>query len=137
MTVYACCRKDVVTVSPDSLAGDVAKLMQSMNIGSVVVTRNERPQGIVTDRDLVLRVIAEERNPQETRIRDIMSGDLVVLDEEMGLMEALAYVRTKGVRRMPVVDREGKLRGIITIDDIIRLLIDELSCIGTIIEEES
>jgi CBS domain-containing protein len=137
MTVYACCRKDVVSVSPDALAGDVARLMQSMNIGSVIVTRNERPQGIVTDRDLVIRVIAEGKNPEETRIRDIMSGDLVVLDEEMGLMEALAYVRTKGVRRMPVVDREGKLRGIITVDDIIRLLIQELSCIGTIIEEES
>jgi signal-transduction protein with cAMP-binding, CBS, and nucleotidyltransferase domain len=138
MTVAACCRESVVTVTGDISVLRVAELMQDMNVGSVVVTDDgERPIGILTDRDLVLRIIIQRKDPEKTAVSNVMTKDPVVLEGEMGLYKALEYIRMKGIRRLPVVDTDGKLSGIVTIDDIIRILAEELQCIATIIEEES
>lgn len=137
MTVYACCRTDVVTVGPEASLRNVAKLMEEESVGSVVVVEDEKPVGIVTDRDLALRAFVNRMDPETTHVREIMSHDPIVLEGSMGLFEAMEFVRGKGVRRMPVVDENGMLRGIITVDDIIRLLVEELSCVANILEEES
>lgn len=138
MTVAACCRESVVSVKEDISVLHVAELMKDVNVGSVVVTDDVgRPVGILTDRDLVLRVIIQRKDPEKTAVSDVMTKEPVVLEGEMGLYKALEYIRIKGVRRLPVVDTDGKLTGIITIDDIIRILATELQCIATIIEEES
>jgi CBS domain-containing protein len=137
MTVYACCRTDVVTVTPEVSLQTVAILMEKENVGSVVVVEDEKPVGIVTDRDLALRAFVNRMDPETTHAREIMSHDPLVLEAGMGLFEAMEFMRGRGVRRMPVVDEHGMLRGIITVDDIIRLLVEELSCIANILEEES
>ena len=137
MTVYACCRTDVVTVGPEASLQSVAKLMEAESVGSVVVVEDEKPVGIVTDRDLALRAFVHKMDPEITHVREIMSHDPIVLEGGMGLFEAMEFVRGKGVRRMPVVDENGILRGIVTIDDVLRLLTEELSCIANILEEES
>jgi CBS domain-containing protein len=136
MTVYDCCQPDVIVVTPDLPVVDIAQLMEETNLGCVIVTEKERPVGIITDRDIVLRVIAAGKQPGETFARDIMSRDLIVLGQDMGLCEAMNYMKDKGVRRMPVVDSEGRLQGIITVDDIIRLLVEEMNCIACIIQSE-
>jgi len=138
MTVFECCRRAVVTASPEASVREVARLMSESNVGSVVIMTDDCcPMGIVTDRDLVTRVMAPDRNPKTTRIREVMTTDLVVVEDGTGLYEALQCVREKGIRRLPIVDREGKLVGIITMDDIIRLLGQELQCMGEVIREAS
>lgn len=136
MTVYDCCQPDVIVVTPDLPVVDIAQLMEETNLGCVIVAEVEKPVGIITDRDLVLRVMAARRDPTETLAMEIMSQDLIVLKNDMGLYEAMDHMRNKGVRRMPVVDEEGKIQGIITVDDIIRLLIEEMNCIACIIQSE-
>jgi CBS domain-containing protein len=137
MTIYECCVPEVITVSPDLPVLDIARLMEETNLGCVIVTEEEKPVGIITDRDLVLRVMAAGRDSSETRAHQVMSKDLIVLKGEMGLYEAMEHMKDRGVRRMPVVDDRGRLQGIITVDDIIRLLVEEMGCIARIIQAGS
>lgn len=137
MTVYACCRTDVITVTPETSLLAVASLMEEESVGSVVVVEEAKPVGIVTDRDLALRAFVSGMDPENTSVGEIMTPDPIVLEGGMGLFEAMEFMRGRGVRRMPVVDENGMLRGIITVDDIIRLLVEELSCVANILEEES
>jgi CBS domain-containing protein len=137
MTVYACCRTDVITVTPETSLRTVANLMEEENVGCVVVAEEEKPVGIVTDRDLALRAFVNQMDPETARVGEIMTSDPIVLEGGMGLFEAMEFMRGRGVRRMPVVDENGMLRGIITVDDVIRLLVEELSCVANILEEES
>ena len=127
----------MITVTPETSLLAVASLMEEESVGSVVVVEEEKPAGIVTDRDLALRAFVSGMDPENTSVREIMTPDPIVLEGGMGLFEAMEFMRGRGVRRMPVVDENGMLRGIITVDDIIRLLVEELSCVANILEEES
>lgn len=81
--------------------------------------QDERPVGIVTDRDLVLRVISADKDPAKTVVEEVMTPNPLTLDEELGLFEALEIMKSEGVRRFPVVDVDGKLAGIFTVDDVL------------------
>ena len=142
MSLGNMCRKDVVTVGPETMVNDVTKIMEEKNIGSVVVQNvivgGEREKfGIVTDRDIALRVINNNLDPANTPIDDVMTQNVVLtLREDIGLFEALEQVRKSAVRRFPVVDIDGNLKGIITLDDIITLLGKEMADVANIIENE-
>jgi len=136
MTVIDCCQTNVMTISPDATAYDAANLMEEWNVGSIVVTENERPVGIVTDRDLVVRVLTQRLKSEEVGVREIMTPDPLVLKDDTGLYQVIKAMREKGVRRLPVVDSKNRLTGIITADDVIRLLVKEMSCISSTIERE-
>jgi len=148
MTIKNLCIKDVVTVKPGTKIEDVTRIMEEKNLGSIIVCedgtdwkelgiRGAKNFGIVTDRDIALKVINNRLDPKTTTIDKIMTiRNLVVLREDMGLCEALDEVRNAAVRRFPVIDAEGNLQGIITIDDIIRLLAREMSGIGQVLENE-
>ena len=135
-------RKDVVSVKPGTMVNEVARLMEEKNIGSVVVQnaagRGEKEEfGIVTDRDIALRVVGKNLDPTKTPIDDVMTHNFVlVLREDIGLLEALEQVRKSAVRRFPVIGIDGKLKGIITLDDIIALLGKEMADVASIIENE-
>ena len=137
MTVLECCRMDVVTASPDAKVIDVAGMMNDSNVGCVVITENQCPVGIVTDRDLVTRVMATGWDPNKTAISEVMTRDPVVVEDGTGLFEAMQFIREEGVRRLPIVDSDGNLAGIITTDDIIRLIGQEMQFIGDVIKEAS
>jgi len=143
MSLGNMCRKDVVTVGPGTMVNEVTKLMEEKNLGSVVVQNvivsGEREKfGIVTDRDIALRVINKNLDPMNTPINDVMTQNMVLtLREDLGLFEALEQVRKSAVRRFPVVDIDGNLKGIITLDDIIALLGKEMAGVANIIENES
>ena len=142
MSLGNMCRKDVVTVSPGTMVNDVTKLMEEKNLGSVVIQNvivgGEREQfGIVTDRDIALRVVNNNLDPLSTPIEEVMTQNPVLtLREDVGLFEALEQVRKSAVRRFPVVDTDGNLKGIITLDDIIVLLGKEMAGVANIIENE-
>jgi signal-transduction protein with cAMP-binding, CBS, and nucleotidyltransferase domain len=138
MTILECCRAEVITASPEATAHEVARLMGEAGVGSVVITGpDDCPLGIVTDRDLAIRVLAENLDGKKVKAGDIMTGDLLVVEDGTGVYEAVRCARAEGVRRLPIVDAEGKLVGIITADDIVRLLAEELRCVTDIIREES
>lgn len=134
MTLMDCCQVPVVTVPPETPVYDVARIMAEQNVGSVVVVEEKKPVGILTDRDITVRVTAEALDPAQIPVRAVMSGNLMVLPASAGLYEALGKARDRNVRRVPVVDGQGALTGIITVDDIIALLAEEMGRIATVIK---
>jgi CBS domain-containing protein len=137
MSVGHICRRDVVTVKPGTTVSEVTRIMEEKNLGSVIVDGGDEKFGIVTDRDIALRVVNRCLDPVNTPVDEIMTQNLVLtLREDMGLLEALEQIRKSAVRRFPVVDVDGKLTGIITLDDIIRLLGREIADVADVIENE-
>ena len=137
MTVYACCLTNVVSVKPDATVQFVAKLMRDKNIGCVVVTDNHQPVGIVTDRDIALRSETLCGEPESALIESIMTRDLKTIRKDTGIFDAIQEMKASGIRRMPIVDQGGRLVGLLTVDDLIRLLAREMADIARIIGKES
>jgi CBS domain-containing protein len=90
----------------------------------------------VTDRDLVLRVMAAGREAGKTRLREVMSAQPVFLAKERGFDQLLATMRQQGVRRVPVVDEAGRLEGVVSLDDLLPLLADQLGELAEAIRGE-
>lgn len=137
MSLAHICRRNVVTVEPGTTVSEVTRIMEDRNIGSVIVSGGDDKFGIVTDRDIALRVVNRCLDPVRTPIDDVMTQDIVLtLNEDMELLEALDQIRKSAVRRFPVVDIDGNLKGIVTLDDIIRLLSKEMADVADVIENE-
>jgi len=126
VSIESLLRRPVCTLSPEATCQEAAQLMRDERVGCVVVAENGRPLGIVTDRDLVTRVIAAGREPAKTLLREAMSGEPVFLARERGFDQLLATMRQQGVRRVPVVDDAGRLEGVVSLDDLLPLLADQL-----------
>lgn len=129
-------REEVITAQPGTTVLDAAKQMNEENVGCLVVTQDDKPIGILTDRDVMTRVVAQGRNPEHTVIEEVMTPNPVTLEAELGLFEALEIMKDKGVRRFPVVDTYGNLCGFFTIDDVLYLLGLEMSAVARIIDED-
>ena len=112
--------------------------MRQYHVGDLIVTDhvNGKPIGIVTDRDIVIEILAQDLDPSGISVDEIMSQDLVVVREHEGLFETIEKMRAKGIRRMPVVNVEGKLVGIVAVDDLIKTLADELGALAKLISRE-
>jgi CBS domain-containing protein len=115
---------DVVTVSPETSVYAAAKLMAEEEVGSLVVTVGEKPVGVLTERDVVRRVVAAGLSPKRTHVEDVMTAPVVVVGENTSLDEAVAIMAANRVRRLLVV-RGEKLVGIVTVTDIVRALGEE------------
>ena len=109
---------------------DAAKRMRDAHVGCLVVVRGRRPVGILTDRDLAVRVVAGGLDPKTTRVSEVVTYEAATLLRSDGIDTAVARMKEHGVRRMPIVDDEGNLVGIITADDLIQLLTTELFALG-------
>ncbi len=120
----------VVSAFPDQPVMDAVVLMRDEKVGSVVVVEHQRPIGILTDRDILMRITAEGKDASVTQIRDIMTPNPVVISEEKGVGEVIQVMKVHGKRRFPVVSKEGNLLGIITLDDLLVLLGAEMNGIG-------
>ncbi|MEN8181918.1 MAG: CBS domain-containing protein, partial [Myxococcota bacterium] len=115
------------TARPDETVREAAKRMDARGVGIlVVVDEDARPVGALTDRDVVLRVLRRRRDPDHTKVSDVMQDEVSVVREASPLALAARRMRADGVRRMPVVDEEGKLTGIVTVDDVLQLVSTEL-----------
>ena len=114
--------EEVMTVAPmtvrsDNTVVDAARIMREGDVGAVIVLDGGGIYGIVTDRDVALRAVAEGRDPSRTRVGDICSRDLTTVDSKQSVDEAVRLMREKDVRRLPVVE-EGKPVGIVSIGDL-------------------
>lgn len=140
MPIGEICNREVVVVSPDASVLDAAKLMRHNHVGDVLVIeeRDGRrvPVGIVTDRDLMMEVIAPELDPSVMTVGDIMGMEFSSINENVGIFEAIQHMRTRSVRRMPVVDDLGELVGIVTLDDLLVLLGEELNALARLVKRE-
>ncbi len=130
-------RENVVTVDPNEPAGEAARTMNRERIGSVVVAENNQPAGIVTDRDLAMKVVGAERDPSEITVQEVMNEDVITASVDDGVAEMLRVLYKNEIRRMPVVEEDGTLAGIVTLDDLIVLLAGEMQDISGIIQAES
>ena len=97
---------------------EAARVMREKRVGCLVVVREGRPVGVVTDRDLALRVLAEGRDPRTSTVADIVTYDPIVVSIGDALETALEKMRVHGVRRLPIVSAEGKVVGVVTADDV-------------------
>ena len=131
-------RTEIVTVDQETPIPEVAQVMTDERVGSVVVVDDDgMPFGIVTDRDLAVYVCSMDRVPEETTARNVMATDLFTLDEDDGVFEAMQAMADEHVRRAPVVDADGRLCGIVTLDDFLVLLADEFRRLAEVIRAES
>ena len=140
MPIGDVCMRAVVIAGRDTTAYEAAKLMAEHHVGNLVVVDEtggrSMPVGIVTDRDIMRNVIAEDLDPRVFTLGDLVARELVTLTEDQGVFECMQQMRINGIRRMPVVDRFGALVGIISLDDLIQLLAEEMSELGKLIERE-
>lgn len=140
MPIGEVCNREVVIAQRGDTTLEVAKMMRQYHVGDVLVVDDRggkrTPVGIVTDRDLVVEIIATGLDPSAITVGDIMVPELAVVKEDTGVFESIQYMRAKGVRRMPVVDGSGGLVGILTLDDLLELLADELSFLAKLVRHE-
>ena len=131
MTIGKICNREVITVQRDATVLHAAVLMRQYHVGDVVVIENQKnktvPIGIVTDRDIVVELVATELDCKVITVGDIIITKLIVVKDSAGVFEATQLMANKGVRRLPVVDDDGGLVGIITLDDLLLLLSKELA----------
>lgn len=134
MSIREFCTKNVVTAMGEETLFDAAKKMWLKNVGAVVVIDDKRvPVGIVTDRDIAVKGVAQGKDPETTPLSAVMNEDVVVLSEERGLFETARIMCEQGVRRIPIVDGEGRLAGIVSLDDLMMVLGGEMASLaGTV-----
>ena len=126
-----------MTAQRDQSAGNLATVMKEENVGSVIIEEDDRPVGIVTDRDLVVEVLEPRADPTTVTAADVMTETPVTVDTDAGVFEAIRQMHEHSVRRMPVTGTDGGLAGIVTLDDLLVLLSDELDNLAGVIETES
>jgi len=135
MRIKEICSRVVVVAEPDTNLREAARLMRDHHVGALVVIEasngGRRPIGIVTDRDIVVAVVAAAGvQPEALTVGDVMSRNLVVADESVGVFEAVDLMQDHGTRRLPVVEAEGRLVGIVTLEDVLRMVAGELTALA-------
>ena len=140
MPVSEICNREVVVVQRNDTALEAAKLMRQHHVGDVLVVEERNgvrvPVGIITDRDLIMEIMAPELDGSVITVGDIMAQALVSVKGSTGIFEAIQYMRQKSVRRLPIVNEGGGLIGILTLDDLLELLSEELLEIAKLVRNE-
>jgi len=116
----------LVTCEPSTSIHEMAKLMRDREVGALLVVDGKKPVGIITDRDLVLRGLAENRQLPTLSASDIMSEAVETVSEDAGIYELTEKMRKAWIRRVVVVDRQGEAIGLVSFDDIFELITDEM-----------
>jgi CBS domain-containing protein len=117
--------REVMTSNPSSIDAEkpvayAAKMMRDEDVGLAPIVEGDRLVGTLTDRDIAIRVVAEGRDPEATKVRDVASTDLVTVDPQQDLDEALRLMAQHQVRRIPVVEEDGRLVGVVAQADVAR-----------------
>ena len=140
MRISDICTGHVVHCRPEASVRDAAEAMRRHHVGALVVVdepNGERlPIGMLTDRDIVVAVVAAGVDPASLAVRDVMSGKLVTCSEQDELFDAIGLMRTHGVRRLPVLNPHGGLAGIVSADDIQAALGEHLQGLGRALTRE-
>ena len=140
LTVGEICTRVVTIAFGSTSLGDAARLMRENHVGALVVVedRDDRRTvvGMLTDRDIVTAGVARDLDPRRMCVADIMSTDLVTADEDESVIDLLRLMRGKGVRRVPVIGTGADLIGIVTLDDVLDILSQELALVVEAIDSE-
>ena len=135
------CNRDVVTATTDMTILDAARLMRDQHVGCLVVTATKddriEPVGMLTDRDIVIEVIAEGIDINQVTVGDIMSYAVLKVPEDESIFDTAQRMRARGVRRVPVVSNTCSLVGILAFDDILEMLSEELSVLSRLTSREA
>ena len=129
-------RRPVQTLPPDAPCSEAARVMRDERIGTVVVAEGAKPLGLVTDRDLAVRVMAAGEDPDRVVLRDVMSGEPIFLSEQRSIAAVIEVMRDLAIRRVMVVDDHGDLLGVVSLDDLVILLTEQLGGLSEAIRKE-
>lgn len=136
MSVGKICNRSVVVVAPDDSVREAARRMAQYNVGTLVVLdAEERLLGILSDRDVALRCIGSNLDPDADSVGDVMTSPVRSVPESTPIEDALSRMAASGVRRLPVVDTEDHLVGILSLDDVLELLAEEAEAIGRLLRK--
>ncbi len=127
---------EVVSVGPDTPVVQAAKAMLDKHVGFLMVTEGSRLVGVLTDRDIAVRVVAQNRDFGGLKARDIMTREPISIKEDTGIYEALKLMADHGIRRVPVTGGDGGVVGIITLDDVLKIMSKEIAKVGSAIHWE-
>ncbi|OGI45898.1 MAG: histidine kinase [Candidatus Muproteobacteria bacterium RIFCSPHIGHO2_01_FULL_65_16] len=140
MTVGEICNRDVVVVRRDEPVTEAARRMREHHVGDLVVVDEKPggrvPVGILTDRDLVIEVIAKGVDLNAVTVGDVMSNQLLTAAEADDVADTIKIMRAKGVRRVPVVSRNKTLAGILAVDDLLDLYSEQIADLTALIARE-
>jgi len=140
MTAGEYCNREVVIAEKSHSVRDAAQLMRNHHVGDVVVVEKNpegaKPQGILTDRDIVIELLAKDVDIDNVTIGDIMSPRLITVSEDTKLLDAIKLMRDRSIRRLIVVTETGVLAGLLSVDDIIELVAEQLSGLTKLIANE-
>lgn len=139
MSAGRICRRVTATASPDETIGAAARRIEEFDVGSLVVVggdRHSRAIGIVTDRDIVVRSVAKKLDAEETRVADIMTAPVHSVSEQMPIKQAISRMASAGTRRLVVTGDGDRVLGILSLDDILDVLIEETGAIGQLLEKQ-
>lgn len=135
MSLHEFCRRCVVTISPRSAIVDACQAMARNSVGCIVVQEDGRLCGILTDRDVAIKVAGQGKDARQTKVGEIMTLQPICISVDKSLHELTSLMHTYHVRRVPIVDGVEKVLGIVTLDDLIALLGDEMFEIGKTVSE--
>lgn len=136
MSLMNFCRKSLVRISPDASIVEACRLMEQKNVGCLIAERDGKLCGILTDRDIALRVAGAQKNPQETSVLEIMTPDPIRISVDKDLHHLTSLMHTYHVRRVPIVNGYDTALGVVTLDDLIAQMGSNMSQIGKAISEE-
>jgi CBS domain-containing protein len=136
MNAGSVCKRGVVTVAPGDDLIAAAHLMREKHVGYLIVCERSRVAGVLTDRDIVVAVLAQEVDVRALKVGDVMTRDPLVIEEGQSIDAVLHHMREAGVRRVPVVDRSGALTGVLSIDDVLEHIAEQLINIAGSIRNE-
>lgn len=124
LTGYKVCdamTRKPISVQPDTTVREGVKLMKENNVGSLVVQEQGRLKGLITEQMLVHKIIAENKDPKKAKIKDIMEENVPTIEPSLDISEAVVKIKDMNTRQMPVVEQKGKLVGLLTMKDILKI----------------
>jgi CBS domain-containing protein len=140
MTAGEYCNREVIITEQNVSVTEAAMLMRQHHVGDLVVVEKQGdktlPIGIITDRDIVVEVVAQKADPDLLIIKDIMHTGLITVDEKVSLLDTLALMQSQGVRRIIVVDAQASLQGLLSADDAIELIAEAMNNLTKLVKRE-
>ena len=119
--------RNLVTAEPDAKISEIARLMADRGVGAVLILSEGKPRGIITDRDIVLRCVADRLDVEDTTVENVLTESVQTALETDGLYDVIHKMKEARVRRIAIIDKEGDAVGLISFGDIVALLSKELS----------
>lgn len=141
MKVGEFCNRETVICDRDTTLPEVARLMRRNHVGDVIITERQHgqliPVGILTDRDIVIELVAEEVDLEAVTAGDVMSYDLHTAKSDDDLLDTIKRMRSRAIRRLPVISQTGSLIGILAVDDLLELLAEQLDDLVNLVTSQS